>query len=460
MLSQTFLTRMLLVLMLTVACASSTETVVNEEPTLTLTESTPTIITSAIPTAWNISWLRQIDVSGEAPDLVGINEVSDFYGPGAWSAWFLTLCGSWLHLYSDDSTTRPDLNTWSFLAYTNWAAMDLILHALQMHRYLLQGENTAWQKMGASVAAPLTVVFWACLHCVGQIWASFIGGTERHKSRRKTVFCGSILPVAALALSIACLTDYDNYFIRIPNGGIAEGYIPAHYCRLGNGGFHLDSMGWAAYSLATVYSIVLLVLLFTRTPFRAVAESRMVSGPFLWISHSPERTAPILFIISIIGFVAFFTIFTESGTIHAILSPWIIGGNLMLFVLLGLLFVMWEPFSLIGHLFHSYVWFDGTVSQCCVFMPCSSYSITDMSQASSLFAAMVLFFGGEVGLPLYSRMKQKRKEKKVLEVELQEAGRKIDAARRVNTGTLEEGLSGGGIVRRQTSGLGGKAASE
>ncbi|KAF2821923.1 hypothetical protein CC86DRAFT_410323 [Ophiobolus disseminans] len=51
-------------------------------------------------------------------------EVSGFYGPGAWAAWFITLFASWIPLIQDDYT--HNLHFISYALYTNWAAMDAL----------------------------------------------------------------------------------------------------------------------------------------------------------------------------------------------------------------------------------------------------------------------------------------------------------------------------------------------
>jgi hypothetical protein len=62
-----------------------------------------------------------LPVTAAPPDPLGIANVSGFYGPGSWAAWFLTGAASWLRIVRRDERNF-DLNTWLFFAGTNWAA--------------------------------------------------------------------------------------------------------------------------------------------------------------------------------------------------------------------------------------------------------------------------------------------------------------------------------------------------
>src|SRR2546429_5716717 len=62
-------------------------------PTTTTADSTST-------TLWVDDGIY-LAVSATPPDPLGIANVSGFYGPGAWPTWFLSVCGSWLHLSVD-----------------------------------------------------------------------------------------------------------------------------------------------------------------------------------------------------------------------------------------------------------------------------------------------------------------------------------------------------------------------
>ena len=79
---------------------------------------TSTSISSSAPTALSLSTPAIeksaplfIDTSGRPPDIIGISQVSSLYGPGSWSIWLITLCGSWLHIFVDHDKLPIDLNT-------------------------------------------------------------------------------------------------------------------------------------------------------------------------------------------------------------------------------------------------------------------------------------------------------------------------------------------------------------
>jgi hypothetical protein len=60
-------------------------------------------------------------------DPLGMFQVSSWYWPGSWAAWFLTICGSWLHLWIDNNAgSMLDVNAWMYLAFAQWTAVDLI----------------------------------------------------------------------------------------------------------------------------------------------------------------------------------------------------------------------------------------------------------------------------------------------------------------------------------------------
>jgi hypothetical protein len=60
-------------------------------------------------------------MSDPSADIV---QISGFYGPGAWAAWFITLMASWLPIRRDDYS--HNLHYISYALYMNWAAIDLL----------------------------------------------------------------------------------------------------------------------------------------------------------------------------------------------------------------------------------------------------------------------------------------------------------------------------------------------
>jgi hypothetical protein len=62
------------------------------------------------------------------------NEVTGFYGAGAWAAWVITLMASWIPILRKDYESNPHYI--SYALYTNWATIDMFrqkpsTHALQ-----------------------------------------------------------------------------------------------------------------------------------------------------------------------------------------------------------------------------------------------------------------------------------------------------------------------------------------
>jgi hypothetical protein len=64
-----------------------------------------------------------LDIAALGPDPLGVSQVGDFYGSGAWAGWILTICASWYSFLGGDKA-KIDPNVWLFLPGLNWAAID------------------------------------------------------------------------------------------------------------------------------------------------------------------------------------------------------------------------------------------------------------------------------------------------------------------------------------------------
>lgn len=78
-----------------------------------------------------------LSVTASPSDLLGIGQVSGFHGPGAWTAWFLTIATSWIRILRR-LEHKIDLNAWLFLLGMNWAAIDIFRTSLQ------QAHGSVW----------------------------------------------------------------------------------------------------------------------------------------------------------------------------------------------------------------------------------------------------------------------------------------------------------------------------
>ncbi|KAF2030386.1 hypothetical protein EK21DRAFT_111908 [Setomelanomma holmii] len=144
------------------------------------------------------------DAIATAPtdDAFGINNVSGYYGPGAWAAWYLTLLTSWVALVVNSRS-----HNWYFVAYLlyiNCAAVDLWCQTEEASE-----TNTQLYHSGP-IAAALTVVSWGTLHAMSQIvyTTSRCEGLMKDRSRgheqfrhlrgrRIVLSIGTILPLCA-----------------------------------------------------------------------------------------------------------------------------------------------------------------------------------------------------------------------------------------------------------------------
>ena len=201
---------------------------------------TSTSISSSAPTALSLSTPAIeksaplfIDTSGRPPDIIGISQVSSWYGPGSWSIWLITLCGSWLHIFVDHDKSPIDLNTWSYLAYAQWASIDLILRIYSIRRLKLEQGSDDWKQESVSIGAALTIVLWTILHGVSQ----FIVCTTRSGAKLRTqdlvratsLFVGLALPAFSLVFFRLGLYGFELevWSLVFPASAEIEDVIPA-----------------------------------------------------------------------------------------------------------------------------------------------------------------------------------------------------------------------------------------
>ncbi|KAF2821932.1 hypothetical protein CC86DRAFT_94033 [Ophiobolus disseminans] len=145
-------------------------------------------------------------------DVFGIANVSGFYGPGAWAAWFLTVLTSWHATIRGDET--HNLHHIGYLLYTNWAAIDLIQ---QVRKFPAGSMNTTDDPLHpkGQLAAALTMTSWGVfnaslqylhLYFYNSPWASF--STLRRRRRRTILGLSSIVPTFAGFFTFLHLSDY------------------------------------------------------------------------------------------------------------------------------------------------------------------------------------------------------------------------------------------------------------
>ncbi|KAJ5365178.1 hypothetical protein N7517_008064 [Penicillium concentricum] len=142
-----------------------------------------------------------LPVTSEQPDALGIGNVSGFYGPGSWAAWFISIVASWCRLLRV-SEDRFDPNTWLFLLGTNWAAVALF-RVIRMAQSIPLDSLTYDADLGSlkgSIGAAFNVTFWGTFHGLMQYLLAMIIFDTRKAQRYRlwTLLLGMILPCLAL----------------------------------------------------------------------------------------------------------------------------------------------------------------------------------------------------------------------------------------------------------------------
>ncbi|KAH6713403.1 hypothetical protein BKA61DRAFT_691251, partial [Leptodontidium sp. MPI-SDFR-AT-0119] len=106
-----------------------------------------------------------LQLNTSSPDPIGFGNVSGFYGPGAWAAWFLTLCASWINILG--YKRGFDSSTFMYLIAINGSAIDILLHLRAMVT-LKQASDPAWMKEAASVGAAFMLTWWGLCGAITQ----------------------------------------------------------------------------------------------------------------------------------------------------------------------------------------------------------------------------------------------------------------------------------------------------
>jgi hypothetical protein len=117
--------------------------------------------------------------------------------------------------------------------------------------------------------------------------------------------------------------------------------------------------------------------------------------------------------------------------ILAALFTWVtvwIALGIAFFVPPFLIILVFPAFST-AYIFKAYLSHSTTPSQSCYFMPCAPQKILDHDQIGALFVGIIIFLGAEVVYPLIQRLKRRRRERRGLRQDLDEADLMIQLAR-------------------------------
>jgi len=377
-----------------------------------------------------------------------MSQVSSWYGPGTWGAWFLTLCGSWVHIFVDHHDSPVDLDAWSYLAYANWAAVDVIRHSYTISQHRFHNETAAWQQEAASLAAPMTVVFWTTVHGAAQFFTcrgnSDSGNRKQDKVRAFSLVIGLALPSIAFAIHfIMVYYVYDPPATHSPSSNELINFLPALY--------YPDMLDMSHFVLFFSFPTALgaLYIEISALCLSMCALTLVVVAPIQIAkargSKEVERAVRIIVgSLCLISFVYFRLYLYLPYLILVAHSPLVA----VLIIFFGGAVV---PVYAAIYTVRAYLLRNVSLSQSCFFMPCAPQSMSEWDQAGALFVGLLLCVGGEGLLPLYLRSRKKRQETQTLEHELLEL--RLRAVRRANTVTLEAGEDPAPTVVRRSSGF-------
>ncbi|KAJ5473497.1 hypothetical protein N7475_003063 [Penicillium sp. IBT 31633x] len=340
-----------------------------------------------------------LPVTVEPPDILGIGNVSGFYGPGSWAAWFLSITASWWRLLRA-SEEKFDPNTWLFLLGTNWAAVGLFrgIRLAQSIPHDSPTHDTDLNSMQGSIAAAFTVTFWGLFHISIQylVTIRFFDTMRTQRYRLWTLLLGMILPSLALlrcAGSIRTMNAPALYWHGMYSGTRELNLLVAAgtpYYIMPFSVFLLDYSGVSM--LPSVFTDVIY------QTFDRIRSSRLV----IKVSRGLVYISMLAMILSIIMIEA-----TEN-------EKWLFGmlplAPICLYMIMLAAPLFWV--IVIGilstwYVIKAYLVRSVKRSQSCVFMPCAPQSINEEDQLFALFAGLLLFLGWEI-LPVLVRGFKKR----------------------------------------------------
>ena len=351
--------------------------------------------------------LVYLDITSEPPHVLGIGNVSGFYGPGSWAGWLLSIVASWWRLIRA-SEERFDPNTWLFLLGTNWAAVGLF-RGVRMAQSIPSDSLTYAADLGSlkgSIGAAFNVTFWGIFHGSMQYFVTMMlfedPKTQRH--RLWTLFLGMMLPSLALMHSVALIRTMivpALYWYGIHSGAFDLNLVVA----AGTPYYIMPFSVW----LLSYMDISLLPSVFTVLPRRAWNRLLRPMLSKAIASRMAVKAARLLACVSL--FMVSISIIMIDVTED---SRWCIGLLPLapfLFVLLllavPLVWLIMVGCASVWYAFVAYVTHSVKASHSCFFMPCAPQSINEEDQLFALFASLLLFVGWEV-IPIVVKEFRKR----------------------------------------------------
>jgi hypothetical protein len=324
--------------------------------------------------------LSRMSLDGSAPDLLGISQISGWYGPGAWTAFLCFTIASWIRA-SRDWTSRLETNTWMLLLATNCAAIDLTLRIAELKRESMSDDEEVISKQLLSLgrlATGLMITYWGTLHATLQLGALVAVKSFRkqdHASstalilRISTIFIGVQFPAVVLCSFLRL------YSLEIDKQKMVL-LLPALYVH-GADENKLSYLTIGVLGLAIVSASLLLlswafVSWFQRSNINMRRSSRRMKTPLpTWLAD-----------LSLVLF--------------GMLPPFAVAATAMFAVQCILTELL---LYFIGLLSHPCQHWTGS----CFFMPCTAHSVGDMDQAFGLVAGLIMLLGPDIILPFARR---------------------------------------------------------
>ncbi|KAF2670339.1 hypothetical protein BT63DRAFT_235609 [Microthyrium microscopicum] len=376
------------------------ESAINTSTSPGLKHTQPSSSLSSSSSSHSIWKPLYLPVTSSQPDPLGIAQVSGFYGPGAWAAWFITGVASWLRIFRR-TKDKVDVNTVLFLLGTNWAAVDMLksIHMLgnlqpNEPEYLVNVEKS----MG-TYGASFNVAFWGSIHIILQVPATWILFEDMKSRRRRRIFIlvvGALLPLIALTAngfgpSLYQIIDY--FYLSYPQVGLDS--MPALYSK---------GMALKTHRFMMLLGSHLVLLFIVPLSLLTLWEAAMI-GEWTWGLKICLRAIGLLNL-------AFFILMLAASWL-GFWACYPFACLVMIQAIVGLRFTygiaaFWAFSVIIYCLIYvreAYFHSGSLASESCFFMPCASQTLSDEDQLFGLFAGLTTFAGFEILPPLWAHYK-------------------------------------------------------
>ncbi|KAG4441646.1 hypothetical protein IFR05_002853 [Cadophora sp. M221] len=373
-----------------------------------------------------------LQLNTSSPDPIGFGNVSGFYGPGAWGAWFLTLCASWINLLG--YKCGFDSSTFMYLLAINGSAIDLFLHLRAMCA-LKEASDPAWMNEAASVGAAFVFTWWGLCAAISQsiallystglgphellfptrLWSDLLARTidnptlspeklsliKPARQRIVTLLVGPFVPAMCLLLLVYLYDDeaWSNIPALYWQGMPTTLPNRPHISEDTGGGApesHSDALSPVSMVCAVEIGCVGLFAIFLvcfgsilgMRPYAQSMISRLQqpAAP-IWPGLLPE-SSPTFRSLSIYRRFAFHLALLIKSAANPVADTFSWTKSItVIYLSLSI-----HPLILsIKYIYKAYLQRSSKPSQSCFFMPCAPQSITELDQAMEFTAGVVSF---------------------------------------------------------------------